>query len=416
MEECTNNIESSLLSNTMLHSLTLCEIGSIGLNIKKLIFYNKLLHLNVINLSWKDESKKVTKNSNVLLQTKLPVVNGCVSSIITVNILWDGADNSKCDSLNLSGQCKGDAVLFIAFSLYNNKTVHMFDISDNNISDLGAQEIAKSLCENRTLHKLDISSNHIRNDGAKAISNLIKKNSILQELIIKGNNISIEGAKQITEAIKIYTTLQKLDISNNKISNSGATAISDCLKHNNSLRELNLSKNEITNEGVIELCEAIRINTVLLKLNISKNWITTEGIVDFLETINGKFVLQSLNVTHNNVTKCGLIKIEQCIKKLSFALEVYVSWNKIKDENYAILKSRICLLDKHHNHTIQSIDIEEDEFLLDNISNPEYKLAFVNVCLKEDDFLQRFALRKMIFCKGLICAVLSKVNLFPLLT
>jgi len=176
----------------------------------------------VINLSWKDKSRKVSKNSNVLLQTKLPVVDGCFSSLTTVNILWDGADNSTCDSLNLSGQCKGDAVLFVAFSLYNNKTVQVLDISDNNISGMGAQEIAKALCENRTLHKLDISNNNILNDGAKAISNFIKKNSILQELIIKGNNISIEGAKEITEAIKINTTLQKLDISDNKISNSGA--------------------------------------------------------------------------------------------------------------------------------------------------------------------------------------------------
>jgi len=95
------------------------------------------------------------------LQRKLPVVNGCVSGIITVNILWDGTDNSTCDSLSLSGQCKGDAVLFIAFSLCNNKTVHVLDISDNNISDVGAQEIAKVLCESRTLHKLDISNNNI---------------------------------------------------------------------------------------------------------------------------------------------------------------------------------------------------------------------------------------------------------------
>ena len=424
MKEFAVNMDNCLSVNTALQSLTLCEIGNTGLNsIKTLLINNKLLHLNELNLSWKNISSKATDNSNVLLQRKFPVSNKMTDSrAVTVNILWDGTNNSTPDSLNLSGQCEGGAVPFIAFGLCNNRTICTLDISNNNIGNLRAQEIARALYENQTLQTLDISYNDIQVDGAKAmaealheskalqyldvsnnnildngviaISEYIKKNSTLQQLVISGNNISSKGAKQIAEAVKINTTLRNFDISNNKTSNDGVKFISDCLKHNCILKELNLTGNEITNEGVIELSEAISMNMTLLKLNISKNWITTDGILNFLETINNrKCVIQSLNITHNNVTKSGLIKIEQSIKKLSFPLEVFVSWNEIK-ENADVLKSTIkCLSYNSHNNSIEcSDDIKEDEWPLHNISNVEYRVIFLCGCLKEANSLQELNL------------------------
>ena len=452
MEGFAVNMDNCLSVNTALQSLTLCEIGNTGLNtIKTLLTNNKLLHLNELNLSWKNISSKATDNSNVLLHTKFPVSNEMTDSrAVTVNILWDGTNNSTPDSLNLSGQCEGDGVPFMAFGLCNNRTICTLDISNNNIRYLGAQEIARALHENQILQTLNISSNDIQVDGAKAmakalhenqklqtlnissndiqvdgakamaealhenkalqyldisnnnildngviaISECIKKNSKLRELVISGNNISSKGAKHIAEVVKINTTLRNLDISNNKISNDGVKFISDRLKHNYTLKELNLSENEITNEGIIELSEAIRMNMTLLKLNISKNWITIDGILDFLETINnGKCVIQSLNITHNNVTKSGLIKIEQSIKKLSFPLEVFASWNEIKDENAAVLKSAIkCLSYNSYNDSFECSDIKEDEWPLHNISSVEDRTEFLCDCLKEDNTLQELNL------------------------
>ena len=450
MEEFNINIEKCLSVNTTLQSLTLCEIGNTGLNnVKALLFNNKIMNLSELNLSWINISSKAADGSNVLLETKFPVHNemtdSSVSREVTVNILWDGTNNSTTDSLNLSGQCDGDGVSFIAFGLCTNRTICTLDVSNNNISDIGTQEIAKALhenttlqtlnisynnikvdgaraiagalhenrelqnldisnnnihvkgarviaealYENRTLQKLDFSNNNILDDGAIAISECIKKNSALQQLVISGNKLHREGGIKIAEAVKINTTLQSLDISNNRISNDGAKFISDCLKHNNSLQELNLSRSEMTNEGVKQLSEAIRINKALLKLDISKNWITTEGIVDFLKAIVCNSVLQSLNITHINITKCGLIQIEQCIKERLSPLKVFISWNEIKDQNADVLKSTIKYLSYNsHNDTIESSDIEEDEWPLHNISNVEYRVAFLCDCLKEDNTLQ----------------------------
>ena len=480
MDGLISNIENIFLTSITLQSLTLCEIGNVGLNIIKILLINKkIFYLKELNLSWRNVT---TKEAKVLLQTKFPksneIADSSVSKSVTVNILWDGTDNSESDSLNLSGQYIGDGVLFVAFGLYNNRIVCILDISNNKISSLGAQEIAKALCdnqtlqtlniphniiyadgtkaiaealhknrtlqnldisdnnvhvegakaiagalhenralknldvsnnylrvegtkviaealhENNTLQRLDISNNSICDNGAKAISECIKKNSTLQQLIISGNFILTKGTRQIAEAIDINTALRKLDISNNRILNDGATCISDCLKHNSSLQELDLSENEITDMGVKELSEAIRINMALLKLNISKNWITAEGIVYFLEKARSNCVLQSLNITHNNITKCGLIKIENCIKNLSFPLKVYASWNAIKDENVAVLKLTLSCLFKIHDDTIEYSDIKEVEWPICNISNFEYRSAFLSDCLKEDNTLQVLKLQK----------------------
>ena len=304
-------------------------------------------------------------------------------------------ENKALQTLNISSNdIQVDGAKAMAIALHENQTLQTLNISSNDIQVDGAKAMAEALHDSKALQYFDISNNNILDNGVIAISECIKKNSKLQELVISGNNISSKGAKQIAEAVKINTTLRNLDISNNKTSNDGVKFISDCLKHNCTLKELNLSENEITNEGVIELSEAIRMNLTLLKLNISKNWITIDGILKFLETINnGKCIIQSLKITDNNVTKSGLIKIEQSIKKLSFPLEVFASWNEIKDENTAILKSTIkCLSYNGHNDSIECSDIKEDEWPLHNISNIEYRTAILCDCLKEDNTLQELNL------------------------
>ena len=220
MEEFSVNMEKCQSVNTTLQSLTLCEIGSTGLNnVKALLFNNKLLNLSELNLSWINISSKATDGSNVLLQTKFPVHNemtdSSVSRVVTVNILWDGINTSTPDSLNLCGHCERSGIPFIAFGLCINKTLYTLDISNNKIGDLGAQEIARALYENTTLQTLNISYNNIQVDGAKAIAAAFYENRALQNLDISNNNIHVEGAKVIAEALYENRTLQTLNISYN---------------------------------------------------------------------------------------------------------------------------------------------------------------------------------------------------------
>jgi len=364
MEEFTNIIEDSLLTNTTLQSLTLCEIGKTGLDVVKTLKFNNnsSLHLNEINLSWKKISSKRIGHSSVSSHCKLPVNNkmvldDSVSKVVMINILWDESSNCTPCSLDLSSQCRGDGALLIAFGLCNNTMVHKLDISNNGISD----------------------------DKVSAISECLKHNIMLQDLNISCNNIGAVGVNELAQILQANITLQKLDISKNSICNDGAVAFTNCLKNNSSLQELNLSENEITNEGARRISEAIKINTTLLKLNISKNWITVEGLIVFFETLACNSVLQTLSVTHNNITVGGITKVEDCIKTLSFSLKIHVSWNELVFLNKKIaIKSTTC---SFHNCNLNDTSNATDVWPLENITNPEYRAAFLCECLKEDDTL-----------------------------
>ena len=372
MEEFTKGIEDILMTNTTLQSLTLCEIGGVGLSIVKTLLFDSTLslHLNELNISWKKITNERIDHSNVSKLTVRNETAGGSANRVVVNILWDESNNSTPYSLDLSGQCQGDGVLLITYGLCNNKMVRKLDISNNGISD----------------------------DNGSAIGDCLKHNIVLENLNISHNKIDIN---RIAQALQTNRILQKLDVSNNSICDDGMVAISDYLKNNDSLRELNLSENEITDEGVQKISKAIKINTVLVKLDVSKNWITTKGLINLLETVACNSVLHTLSITHNNITKCGIVSIEHCIKKLSLSLQIQTSWNEIvfiNNTKKITIQSTICSF--CNNNAIHSSEVTK-VWPLENITNPEYRAAFLSNCLKEDNSLEKLDLsHNSIFHEG----------------
>ena len=79
---------------------------------------------------------------------------------------------------------------------------------------------------NATLHVLDISHNNISDDGAVAIGKALSQyKDNANEVVTNKDNIQ-------------KCALQKLDISCNEISSEGTVDLSDCLKYSNTLQNL----------------------------------------------------------------------------------------------------------------------------------------------------------------------------------
>lgn len=67
----------------------------------------------------------------------------------------------------------------------------MITLSNNNISDKGAESIATSLVVNTSLHTIDMRYNHIRDDGAGKLANaLITNHYSIKTLDLQYNPIS----------------------------------------------------------------------------------------------------------------------------------------------------------------------------------------------------------------------------------
>ena len=292
--------------------------------------------------------------------------------------------NTTLEKLDLScNEISNDGVRFISDGLNNyNNSLQELNISKNKITSEGAKYIADAIQVNTTLEKLDLSCNAVSDDGAAAISDSLQFNISLQQLNMSRNEITSEGTKKIAQVIHMNTTLKHLDLSINKIGDDGANFISDGLKSNTSLQELNISYNNITNKGIKVIAEAIQINSTLQNINISKNHISIEGLVYFMEAVNNNCTLQVVNITHNNVTRSGFTSIKWCIENLQHPIQIYASWNEINKSGKLVTKiSTSCTPD----------NIEDDVWSF-GVYDADHLVMCLSECLKEDDTLQELNL------------------------
>ena len=294
--------------------------------------------------------------------------------------------NTTLEKLDLScNEISNDGVRFISDGLNNyNNSLQELNISKNKITSEGAKYIGDAIRVNTTLEKLDLSCNSVSDDGAAAISDSLQLNKSLQELNMSRNEITSEGTKKIAQVIHMNTTLKHLDLSINKIGDDGAKFISDGLKSNTSLQELNISYNNITNKGIKVIAEAIQISfkLTLQNINISKNHISIEGLVYFMEAVKNDCTLQVVNITHNNVTRSGFTSIKWCIENLQHPIQIYASWNEINKSGKLVTKiSTSCAPD----------NIEDDVWSFD-VYDADHLVMCLSECLKEDDTLQELNL------------------------
>ena len=73
-----------------------------------------------------------------------------------------------------------------------------------------------------------------------------------QALNLSNNNISDVGATDLAQALHHNSTLKELNLSRNNISDAGVTALAQALHHNSTLEKLHLFINNIRHpEGAV---------------------------------------------------------------------------------------------------------------------------------------------------------------------
>ena len=286
-----------------------------------------------------------------------------------------------------------DGLAAISEFIKNIKSLQILDISHNNISAVGAAAISK----NRTFKKLNMSYNKI--DSFFEVDKALQTNTTLQildlshnnmifdhcgcldknnlkELNLSYNRISNNGIVKLGEVLKAYRTLQILDLSHNDISNG--VAVSSCLK-SNSLKELNLSYNKVPNSGIIDICKALQMNVTLQLLDISYNKIFDESILTFSDYLKEKNTLQKLRISWNNdiclsldsmVQSCaiskmrlgdtGAILVSAFLYRNSIIQELDISRNNISDDGAVAISEYL----KCYNYTLKKLYISYNEITI----------------------------------------------------
>ena len=194
-------------------------------------------------------------------------------------------------------------------------------LSNNNIDDKRATELAKKLLDNILTH-LDLSWNIIGDAGAAAIAKSLIQNKSLRSLDLSKNNISDKGVVELAKMLLDNTTLTHLDLSSNIIGDAGAAAIAKSLIQNKSFTSLDLSKNKISDKGGIEIAKALAKNKTLSILHLYGNKIGESGHTALVALVCGvKSSVESAFKSNYTLTELKLSVGKQSSALIS-ALEI----------------------------------------------------------------------------------------------
>ena len=217
----------------------------------------------------------------------------------------------------------------IAAVIYSNTQLQEFDVSRNYLQSTGAIKIAKALQNISTLTKLYINNNYITDEAADDIAVVISCNPQLQQLDIGENNFQTTGTIVITKALQSSGfNLKKLCISNNNIAEAAADDIAAFINSNTQIQEFNVSKNNLQSMGAIKIAKALQNISTLTKFYINNNHIGDEAADDIAVALSCNAQLQELDISKNRFQTTGTITITKALQSNFILKKLCINNNK----------------------------------------------------------------------------------------
>ena len=227
--------------------------------------------------------------------------------------------------------------------------------SDNSLEITGSIVTAKAVSLHNVvpLTKFYISNNNVTDEAADDIATAISCNSNLQELNLGSNNLQTSGTIKVARSLQGISSLTKLYINHNNITYEAAEDIGTAISNNIHLQELNLGSNNLQTSGIIKIAKSLQRISSLTKLYINHNNITHEAAEDIGTAISCNIHLQELNLGSNNLQTLGTIKIAKSLQRISSLRKLYINHNNIAHEAADDIAAAI----SNNNNNIQELNL-----------------------------------------------------------
>ena len=298
------------------------------------------------------------------LQTISTLKKFCISNN---NITDEAADdigiaishNTQLQVLDISKNLfQTSGIITIAKALQSVMTLNKFYISDNNVTDEAANDVALVLHHNTHLQELDIGLTQngvmcimkalhsiialrvlkmkgnelITDEAAESIAAAVSSSTELQMFDISKTFFSPKGIQKISKALQCFSTLTKLYISNNSFTDEVTQYIAAVINSNTELREFDVSKNNLQSIGIIEIAKALQNISTLTKLYINDNHNITDTAADDIATVlHRNTQLQELDVSKNHFEVTGIMRIAKALQGKNTLKKLYIKKNNITD-------------------------------------------------------------------------------------
>jgi len=209
--------------------------------------------------------------------------------------------HDETETLSLVNTGLDDASLKCIAEVLEKLSLKSLDLSRNNITGAGAQELAKGITSNLSLTELNLSDNKVDDAGVASLAQALAAKPAITTCNLNGNQITGSGVKSLSEHIgNNERSFSNLQLNNNKLGDDGASAVANLIKANSTITHVHLSGNGIGDSGVAALCSALGPDSLVVDLDLSDNNITSAGASSIEKLLKNNTTIIKLNLSGNS--------------------------------------------------------------------------------------------------------------------
>ncbi|XP_046343701.2 leucine-rich repeat-containing protein 34-like isoform X1 [Haliotis rufescens] len=220
-------------------------------------------------------------------------------------------------------------------TLENNLYVVSLDLRYNNITDEGAQHLAKLIEGTPGLQELDLMGNDIGPDGAEHIAKALQTNETLRTLRMTGNKIGNKGGMCFAQALQVNLTLEALDVGDTDMTIESVIAMATVLNQNKTLKALNVNRPILfthQEETTVHFSKMLKVNRSLEELHLQKYDMRDFGATRLAECLMENYTLTYLDLSCNRITRDGTKELAKVLKKDTALKTLDLGFNRLEDD------------------------------------------------------------------------------------
>jgi len=245
-------------------------------------------------------------------------------------------------------------------------------LSNNGITDRGAELLAQSLLAQGNIEKLALGRNDFGDVGVACLCQLLRmEGSSLKSLdVAKNTAITSAGIQRLCSSMA-ESRLTSLSLCLVPLSASSCAALGNVLALSHSpLKKLKMSGCKLGDRNLSVISKALRSNNRLEYLDIDFNSVTCLGAIALANDIASSRTIRYLTVRDNNISDAGAIALADTLERNQSLQQLVLENNRIGVRGVRALVHRL-----QQNRTLQQL------FLGDEMSEESVEiLARATVC------------------------------------
>ena len=251
-------MQGSLIKSKFLEQINGCFIFHIeNIDFKKMSRYKYLSRFFLLAATEYRNDRLQSKIAQSQNLTDIDLLGNKLNDDDMEIVISQAINQQHCIHLRLThNQFTFIGASILADALTHNSTLERLSLWKNQIGDKGVQSLSDALsCNRNALKKLDLSENEITNHGAEYLAQMLRTNTVLTHLSLSHNKITDHGLQFLTDALRNRNkTLQTLSLTQNKLlTDTSVTYLIEMFKTNRSLKKLWINDCNLSKAGRDEL-------------------------------------------------------------------------------------------------------------------------------------------------------------------